>query len=216
MNVNLTVFPPGSTAVIRGIIDGKLWLAQSVTVVQDSPSETVLLLRPGAECAYPSGYWRWKQGDTSQGNRWDDVRSRAWTLRRFQWHTKRLLMLMRPGQIYALYLIWDDASGRFQGYYINFQTPFVRTALGFNILDLELDIEIDPQFQISIKDAELYREGVQQGCITAEQDTAIRSVTPSIYELIQQRRYPLDGSWVDWRPDPNWEPARLPEGWEDT
>lgn len=204
----------GDTVAIRGIIGGKLWLAQSVTVVKDTPTETVLLLTPGAQCAYPSGYWRWKRDDFSQGTRWDDAISMAWTLRRFAWHTKRLLMIMEPEKTYATYLLWDDASGHFTGYYINFQTPFQRSPIGFDTLDLELDIVIDPQFIWEWKDELGYAEGLREGCIPNTAVDAIEHAKPGIYEMISRQLYPLDGSWVNWRPDPAWQPARLPDGWE--
>ncbi|MDF1515928.1 MAG: DUF402 domain-containing protein [Anaerolineae bacterium] len=209
------MFPTGSTAVIRGMINGKLWLAQSVTVVQDSPGETVLLLRPGAQCAYPSGYWRWKMGNPSQGTRWDDVKSMVWTLRRFPWHTKRLLILMEPDKFYATYLMWDDATDRFLGYYINYQTPFRRDLLGFRTLDLELDIVIHPDLSWEIKDAEGYQLGLREGCITPEQDAAIRALSPRMARNIRLRDYPFDGTWVDWCPDPAWPISQLPDGWDE-
>ncbi len=209
MLMRMKLWNPGDTAAIRGMINGKLWLAQSVKVVQDTPSETVLLLAPGAECAYPSGYWRWKRHDFSQGTRWDDALSMAWTLRRFAWHTKRLLILMEPEKIYATYIMWDDATDAFLGYYINFQTPFERSPAGFDTLDLELDIEIDPQFTWAWKDAQLYSEGIRLGCIAQTDADSIECAKPGIFEMIANRTYPLDGSWVNWRPDPAWEPTKF-------
>ena len=108
----------------------------------------------------------------------------------------------------------DDALDKFIGYYINFQTPFLRNQLGFHTNDLELDIVIDPQFTWSIKDEYLYKLGLREGCITNSQNTAIEDVKPDIFAMITGRHYPLDGSWVDWRPDPDWKPSRLPEGWD--
>jgi hypothetical protein len=34
-----------------------------------------------------------------------------------------------------------------------------------------------------------------------------------VFDRINQRSYPLDGSWLDWLPDPGWVPPRLPDGW---
>ena len=210
------MFQYGDNTTINAYINHRLWLMQSVIVVKDTPQETVLLLAPGAECAYPSGYWRWKRGDTSEGTRWDDVKSMAWTLRQFQWHTNRLLIHMAPEQIYATYLMWDDALDKFKGYYINFQTPFLRNQLGFHTNDLELDIVIDPQFTWSIKDEYLYKLGLREGCITPEENIAIEKAKNDVFSAVEARRYPFDTSWVDWRPDPIWMPPQLPEGWKST
>jgi predicted RNA-binding protein associated with RNAse of E/G family len=206
----------GDTVAIRAMINGKLWLAQSTVVVKDTHQETVLLLAPGAQCAYPSGYWQWKLKANPSGSRWADVKSMAWTLRRFEWRSKRMLIVMEPDKVYATCLIWDGASDRFLGYYINFQTPFQRSACGFNTLDLELDIVIEPDFRWSYKDEEAYQAGLREGCIAPEWHLAIESAKPEILARINERLYPLDGTWLDWRPDSTWAPSRLPEGWERT
>ena len=208
------MFQYGDNAAIRGMINGRLWLMQSVIVVKDTPQETVLLLAPGAECVYPSGYWRWKRGDTSQGTRWDDAKSMIWDLREFNWHTNRLLIHMVPEQYYATYLMWDDATGEFKCFYINFQTPFQRSEVGFDTLDLELDIVIDPEYAWSIKDEFLFSLGLREGCISKSQHNAVKKAKIKALALIKNHRYPLDNTWVDWRPDPSWAPSRLPEGWE--
>jgi hypothetical protein len=37
----------GESCVLRGIVNDKVWLAQSVIVVKDAPQESVLVLLPG-------------------------------------------------------------------------------------------------------------------------------------------------------------------------
>ena len=51
----------GESCVLRGIVNNQVWLAQSVIVVKDGPEETVLVLLPGAHCAFPEGYWLWRK-----------------------------------------------------------------------------------------------------------------------------------------------------------
>jgi predicted RNA-binding protein associated with RNAse of E/G family len=137
-----------------------------------------------------------------------------WDLRVFEWHTNRLLIHMVPGDYYATYLIWDDASDEFKDYYINFQTPFQRSPIGFDTLDLELDIVINPDFSWSYKDEDNYFLGLREGCITESQNSAVENAKNDIFAMIDGRHYPLDGSLVDWCPDPTWKPARLPAEWK--
>lgn len=68
---------------------------------------SILLLTPGAQCAYPEGYWRWKHDDYSMGTRWDDAKSNAWALREFTWQTNRLLMFLEPQKYYSTFYFWD-------------------------------------------------------------------------------------------------------------
>ena len=67
------IWKPGEQVVLRGIVSQRVWSARSVIVVRDDPDETILALLPGAECAYPEGYFYWKHGDYSKGTRWQEA-----------------------------------------------------------------------------------------------------------------------------------------------
>ena len=206
---------PGDSIALRGTVDGRLWLAQSVIVVQDTADETILLLTPGAQCAFPDGYWRWRRDDNSQGTRWDDAKSHAWTLREFAWQTNRLLMFLEPRKYYSTWYFWDHATDRFLCYYVNFQLPYRRSHCGFDTLDLELDLVIDPSFTWKWKDEDDYREGIRQGCIGEQWVEEIERAKGEVFDRLRERRHPLDGSWVNWRPDPAWRALSLPERWRE-
>jgi hypothetical protein len=210
------LYQPGQNCVLRGVIDGKVWLAQSVTVVKDAPHETILYLPVGAQCAFPAGYWRWRiHQDFSHGTRWEEAARGAFTLRKFEWMRNRLLIFLEPEKYYAPMLFWDDASGEFNCYYINFQLPYRRGPLGFDTLDLDLDIVVEPDGRWEWKDEDEYREGIRLGGIRPEWVQGIQAATPEALERIARRTPPLDGAWLTWRPDPTWELPRLPEGWRE-
>jgi hypothetical protein len=42
----------------------------------------------------------------------------------------------------------------------------------------------------------------------------IELAKPEIFDRINKRAYPFDGSWLDWKPDPDWSPPKLPENWD--
>jgi protein associated with RNAse G/E len=111
-------------------------------------------------------------------------------------------------------LFWDDASNQFLCYYINFQVPFKRRQWGIDTLDLDLDIVIDPDFSFKWKDEEDYQKAIEHGLFTPEWVQGIENAKPEIFEKLEKRLYPFDGSWLDWKPDPNWEPPKLPENWD--
>ena len=209
---------PGENIVLRGIFAERVWLAQSVIVVKDEDHETILLLLPGAQCAYPEGYFRWKRGDYSLGNRWQEAGRKDWTLRVFSWQTNRILMFLEPDKYYSCWMFWDHASNQFTSYYINFQLPYQRSPLGFDTLDLALDLVIDPQMLWHWKDEEEYREGIREGGIQAIWAKGIEASLPEVLDRIEQHSYPsacmpMDDSWENWQPDPSWQPPSLPEQW---
>ena len=205
----------GETCVLRGIVNHQVWLAQSVIAVKDCPSESVLLLLPGAECAFPEGYWRWRKNkDYSHGTRWQEAKKDPIALRKFSWQTNRFLLFLEPEKYYSCALIWDHASDRFNCYYINFQLPFRRSPCGFDTLDLDLDIVVDPQYHWKWKDEEEYQEGIREGGIRDEWVQGIERSMAEVFERIARRDDPINGTWLDWRPEPGWVPPSLPAGWQ--
>jgi hypothetical protein len=206
----------GESCVYRGIVNDQVWSARSVIVVKDGPTGTVLLLTPGAQCAFPAGYWHWrKDRDAQYGTRWQTAASGQFDLRRFAWSTNRILIFLEGEKYYSCWPYWEAASDQFKGYYINYELPFKRSPCGFDTLDLDLDIVIDPQYHWEWKDEAEYREGIRTGGIKPEWAWGIEQAHAEVFERIARRSPPLDGSWVDWRPDPAWAAPSLLDGWEE-
>ena len=203
----------GDIVVMRGIYKQRPWYVQSAVVVHDEPKEVALAMLPGAECFAPEGYINGKHGTSRQWNRWDDYINDNWKMQGYNWHTNRLLYLIEPEKFYASIYFWHADTNRFLCYYINFQLPFQRSEIGFDTLDLELDIVIKPTYQWSWKDFNEYRAGIFRGIILKEWADQIECAKLEILEKIEKRQYPLDGKWLDWKPDPNWPTPKLPENW---
>ena len=203
----------GESCVLRGIVNNQVWLAQSVIVVKDEPQETVLLLLPGAKCAFPEGYTSVRNKKTPGLTRWQEARRATIVLRKFAWQTNRILIFLEPEKYYSCFLFWDHQTGQFGCYYINFQLPYHRSHCGFDTLDLYLDIVIDPQYNWKWKDVDEYQAGISGGGIQDEWVKGIEQSQGEVFKRINKHRYPLDGSWLQWRPDPTWVSPQLPDGW---
>jgi hypothetical protein len=204
----------GETCVLRGIVNHQVWSALSAIMVKDQPEETVLLLIPGAQCAIPEGLWRRRMNqDYPHGSRWKESRQENFVLREFTWQTNRVLILLEPEKYYSCFLFWEHFTSQFGCYYINYQLPYRRSHCGFDTLDLDLDIVVDPQFNWKWKDEEEYRAGILEGGIQDEWVIGIEGSHLEVFDRIARRSYPFDGSWLDWRPEPGWEPPTLPDGW---
>jgi hypothetical protein len=196
------------------MVAGRVWSARSVLVVKDNGDEAILALLPGAQCAYPEGYFYWKVGDYSQGTRWQEANSGLWAFREFAWQTNRLLIFIQPERFYDASVVWDEKADQLKGYYVNFQLPYKRSAIGFDTLDLDLDIVVGPSGQDwHWKDEAAYLQGIGEGGIKAAWVEGIERAKPEILDRIEGRRPPFDGSWDDWRPEPGWQPPSLPPNW---
>jgi hypothetical protein len=201
---------PGDIVMWRGILNEQVWHVQPTIVVKDEPSELVLTLLPGTECLAEETYPLGKQ----KAKRWWDFRDNNWVLKPYIWHTNRLLLILRPDTYYSTILFWEDASDKFICYYINFQLPFKRNHSCVDTLDLELDIVIHPNFAHEWKDLDDYQTALEHGIVSAEYKWEIDNVKPEIFDKLEKRQYPFDGSWLDWKPDPGWAPPKLPANWD--
>ena len=214
MNEKDVYFKPGDSCLLRGINRGNVCNAWTTTVVNDSAQETVLVLQPSAECAFPSGYWRRRMHhDFSQGSRWVETGQPGFEMKPFIWHTNRVLMILHAEKYYATYLFWQHETNEFIGYYINFQQPFSRVATGFDTLDLDIDIVINLDGTWYWKDEEEYQMGIREGGITPEWVKGIENSYEEVFAMIEHKTYPMDDSWLNWKPDPLWKPGKLVEGW---
>ena len=156
------------------------------------------------------GYSKGKQN----GKRRWDFKDRDWRLENYQWHTNRLLLVFEPEKYYSTILFWNHASDEFLCYYINFQLPFKRSHCGVDTLDLDLDLIINPSFSHEWKDVEDYQKAIDHEIIIPEWIQGIEDAKPEILGKLEKRQYPFDGSWLNWMPDPNWSPPKLPANWD--
>ena len=205
---------PGDTVALRGIYNQSVSYIQSAVVVQDQPEEVALAILPGAECFAPEGYINGKHGLSGQWDRWGEYEKGKWKMQGYTWHTNRLLILLHPEKYYSSYYFWQADTNQFLCYYINFQLPFRRSKIGFDTFDLELDIIIEPTFEWRWKDADDYQKGIERGILLNEWIQEIDMARPEIFERLEKRKYPYDGSWLNWMPDPSWFPPKLPANWD--
>ena len=200
----------GDVIVWRGTYRNRVWHAQPVIVVKDTPEEMCVTLLPGTECVAPEGYL---DGKDSTKRRWS-FKEKDWKLENYAWRTNRLLILLEPDTYYSTMFFWRADSNDFLLYYINFQLPFQRSHCGIDTLDLDLDLIINPDFSFQWKDEDDYQKAIDHEVIMPEWTQAIEIAKKEIFNKLEKRQYPYDGSWLNWMPDPNWLPPKLPKNWD--
>ena len=201
---------PGDIVAWRGIFNQRVWHVQPTIVVKDSPEEIVLTLLPGTECMAEEDY----AGGKKNGKRWWDFQDQHWNLKKYTWRTNRLLLLLEPQKYYSTIYFWNNESNEFLCYYINFQLPFQRSHCGVDTLDLDLDLVINPDFSYEWKDEDDYQKAIDNGVIIPEWTQEIEMAKKEVFNKLEKRQYPYDGSWLNWVPDPNWSPPKLRENWD--
>ena len=204
------MWKPGETIAWRGIFNERVWHVQPTIVVKDSPKELVLTLLPGTECIADENY---PKGKKNGKRRWEFM-DNEWTLAKYTWHTNRLLLILEPEKYYSTICFWNHVSGKFLCYYINFQLPFKRNHCGIDTLDLEIDLVINPDLSVEWKDLDDYNMCITAGMILPEWTREIDKAKEEVFRRLEERKYPFDGSWLDWMSDPGWSPPKLPENWD--
>lgn len=200
----------GDVIALRGVFDQKICHAQSAIVIKDTREEIALAILPGAECVDLEGYLEGKQ---ISKRRWD-FKDRPFELEKYTWHTNRLLILIQPQKYYSTIYFWQDDSNEFLCYYINFQLPLQRSIFGFDTLDLELDIIIHPDFTWKVKDVDDYQKGIEYGTILHAWTQEVETAKDEVLNKIVEKQYPLDNSWLNWKPESNWSAPKLPKNWD--
>jgi protein associated with RNAse G/E len=201
---------PGDVITWRGVYRAQIWHAMPTFVIKDTQKELVLALVPGSDCMVEENYARGKKN----GKRRWHFKEENWKLADFTWHTNRLLFILEPAKYYSTILFWHHDRNEFVGYYINFQLPFTRNDSGINTLDLELDIDIEPDLSFKWKDLDDYMQGIEAGVILRDWVNEIEIAKKEILDRLGKRDYPFDGTWLDWLPDPAWSPPVLPANWD--
>lgn len=210
----MTYWEPGTPVVIRGIVHDRVWIAHSVTVVQDTSDLLVAYLTPGAACKIPQGLiGRKYSGDANSGSRWDEQDGGPWQLADWQWQHRRALILMPPKKYYAVYLFWLETTGTFAGWYVNFQLPFRKTAWSIDTLDLEIDLIVNPDGSREWKDEAEYMVGVRRGSIPAGVAAKVEEARAEVIGLLSTSSPLFDRQWLGWQPDPAWHIPQLPPAW---
>ncbi|MGB3306243.1 MAG: DUF402 domain-containing protein [Thermomicrobiales bacterium] len=131
------------------------------------------------------------------------------------WYGTNVLMIQRPHEAFAVWLFWDAVDWSFTGYYVNLQASLVRTRVGFDTADLLLDIQVAPDLSWQWKDQDEFEEALDHGILTEGTASIARDAASHAIAEIEARRWPFDGSLLDWRPNPSWPIPLVPDKWSE-
>jgi hypothetical protein len=190
---------PGEVIVRREVWHGSPWAGSTVRVVRDDAELLVTYTPEGTPFAFPDGDW--------PGGRhpWHG---------RSSWSGHGVLALHRPGDAYAVFVFWEGPERRLACWYVNFLDPFRRTAIGFDTLDHELDLVVEPDGSRWLKDEDSLDLRVADGRFSPAEAEAIRGEARRLEGELTARGPWWDDGWAEWQPPPGWTAAELPAGWE--
>jgi Protein of unknown function (DUF402) len=179
---------------------GRPWMGVPAYVVEDSDDQLAVYVPSGAPFGFPDGPWPTPGGH----HPWHE---------RGVWEGHGCLMVQRPGDDHAIWHFWTGEHRTFACWYVNIQTAFVRTAIGFDTQDLELDLVVFPDGSWFLKDLEALPHRVAEGLMDgALVDYVVELGRRLGNELDRGHRW-WDPAWAEWTPDPAWAVPVLPPDW---
>jgi hypothetical protein len=179
----------GDVVAVREIWDGRVWKARPWIVVEDAPELLVLWIPRGAHTVLATS----------------ELPAGAWEHRASTFRTNAL-RLTRPGEAHSILHFFGDA---FEGWYVNLERPLVRSAVGFDLSDLFLDLFVEPDGRHRWLDEDELAAALAARLLTEDDAAAARAEGERVLA-----EWPFPTGWEDFRPDPRWKPPRLPAGWD--
>jgi hypothetical protein len=189
------MFRSGAVVAVREIWKGRVWKARPYLVVHDRLDQLALYLPKGAPTKIPAG---------------SGIPHDEWTLEDGEFRHDAL-RLTQPGAAHSVLLFWD---GGFVGWYVNFERPLTRSRIGFDYLDLELDVRVRPDRSVEVLDEDEFEEAQRLGVISAEEAASVCAEAERVIAAIERWESPFRDGWETWQPDPAWTTPTLPEGWD--
>ncbi len=173
-------FACGSDVRVREVLHDAEWASWDERVVADDGTVLVTVQADGTAMDFPPH---------PVPHPWGHLE--AWT-------GTTVLKLRRSGDWYSVWKFFD-ASGLLS-WYVNFETPVVRTADGVEVNDLQLDIVIAPHGAWRWKDVQDLAPSLASGRITHDELLATLAAAAEVADLLDRG----DRWWAPWD---GWAPA---------
>ncbi|KAA0959375.1 DUF402 domain-containing protein [Microbacterium sp. ANT_H45B] len=140
--------------------------------------------------------------------RWLDPRTRIVE----EWWGNGILRIAPAGAAWSVWLFWSAAEGshwRFAGWYVNLENAHLRTDRDTYSSDHILDVQIDAEGSVRLKDEDELAAAIEQGRLTGEQAAQIERHASAAIESFRAGDWPFDPEWQLWRPDTSWTVPEL-------
>jgi hypothetical protein len=199
-------FGPGTTVVLREVLDGRIRSARPLRVIHDDPQRFVGYLVPRSRVAWP------RLVDTEQSQTPDQ----GWRLPLETWQGPGSLFVVPAGAGFAAVLFFDPGTGQPLSWKVDFMRPLRRRPTGFDTLDHAFDIlaPLDTG-RWEAKDLDDLAQLVRLGLLDGAERAAFEEERERVSRWLAHGGGPFGEGWGDWRPEPSWPPLDLPAGWDE-
>lgn len=209
------VFAPGTTAVRRDVLAGRVWTAAPHRVLHDDGTQLALAYWPGVATYSPTTWIRWLADgdDSTRKQAITDLAAGTWTLGEWVWRDKAVLTwIVDPDFNLQLYQPQPLTAGT-AFWKINFERPCRRTRMGIDTFDLLLDLIGDPTGETwRWKDEDEYDQARRLGVISDAEHRRVERARERALAFVAARQGPLAKDWSSWQVPDEWPLPVLPVG----
>lgn len=129
-----------------------------------------------------------------------------------RWRGSGVLRLAPTGRPWSVWVFLED-DGSLAGHYVNLELVHHRDGATTASRDLVLDLWLDADGALWLKDADELGAAVAGGHLSAAAADEVRAVAEwARAEVVEGRSWVLDEEWTTWRPPAAWTPPSLPDG----
>lgn len=143
----------------------------------------------------------------------DEIHRMPKRLVRRSFGERHRLVVATPSEAYAVDTNWTEPGWNHVEWYVNMQTPFVRTALGFRTTDQVLDIVVQPDRSWKLKDVDEMAASVVSGRLTSHEGATVRGEAERVIRDIEAWQWPFNAKYEEWRPPQEWTIPTIPAEW---
>ena len=184
---------------------GKPWGTTPMRVVRDDERGLIAWLASGTPRLMPAP----ADGRSLRELPLDERFTRERVQARVAWHGPGVLFMSPTGKPWSVWLFWDE-EGAFACWYVNLELPHRRDETSTWTGDHELDVVIEPDATLQLKDEDDLEAAVAAGVFTPVQAERIHQNAKLAGESFANADWPFAPEWQSWRPDPSWPLPELP------
>ena len=187
--------------------DGTVQAALPLRVVEDSATRLVAWLAEGTDIMY----WALADGTDPRSVPLDERFIRRLTTAPRTWTGGGVLRVIPTGRPFQVLHFWDG-SGGFAGWYVNFESPAVRSGSRLDTVDWHLDLWIGQDGRSHWKDEHEAEAALSHGHLTAADMAIARDAGEAILGDVDDFMRVI-GDWRSFLPAATWSPPPLPGDW---
>lgn len=184
---------------------GMPWGTMPMRVVRDDDRGLVAWLAPGTPRLVPCSADGRSLRELPLEERFTCERVQA----RVAWSGPGVLFISPAGKPWSVWLFWDEEE-RFSCWYVNLELPHRRDDRSTWTGDHELDLVIEPDGVVSLKDADDLEAAVAAELFSVAEAQAIHADAKLAAESFRGGDWPFAPAWTTWRPPLSWELPDLP------